>query len=868
MAGLTVTRSGGAANSSATLRIRGITTIGDSNPLVLIDGIPGSIDRVNPNDVESISVLKDAASASIYGSRAAAGVVLITTKRGKSNQLSIDYTFEYGIETPTAVPKQVDAATTMRMRNERIWNGVDNTGSEYPLYPKELIDNYANLHVENPDLYPDADWYKKLIRNSTPRKSHILSFSGGNQFVKTKASLDYSQIGGLYEGKDYNRFTFRVNNDITPNKYLSGFIDINGLMNDAKDPVVTLTPNMNYPASLFAPTWSDGRITQGDAASLNLLARLQQGGSIRRNGQSFGGRVGVNITPIDGLKITGIFSPTINISSEKNFSKKIPFTRLETPEIIAGYIGGHLNTNLLETRSHDYAFTTQFLVNYDKKFKGHSVGILGGYENYYSFNESLNASRLNYELSDYPYLNIGNQNFQYNAGEASEYAYRSWFGRVGYDYMGKYLLQINSRFDASSRFAKGYRLGIFPSVSAGWVISEEKFFSKIEFLSYTKLRASWGTLGNERIGSLYPYQSTLSFGNALLNVGQNSVSASTASVNKYPIQDITWETTESYNIGIDLASLSNRLRITADIYKKKTKDMLLALEIPRFIGLTKPSQNAGSMHTIGWELETGWNDRIGKFRYSVSFNLSDYKSVMGNLRGTEFIGSKIRTEGSQFDEWFGYKANGLFQTQAEVDAGPKINTNVRPGDIRFHDISGPNGVPDNKITPEYDRVWLGGSLPRYLYGGNIQFGYKSFDLSIAVQGVGQQKAQIEADWLSAYNNYAVDIVANRNYWSKYNSFNQNETANFPRLSPNFNSNNYSALSNYWLFNGAYFRLKNISLSYSLPEKYCKIVKARGCKFYFTSTDLFSLDKFPKNRDPEASSFFITNSYLLGLSINF
>jgi hypothetical protein len=390
----------------------------------------------------------------------------------------------------------------------------------------------------------------------------------------------------------------------------------------------------------------------------------------------------------------------------------------------------------------------------------------------------------------------------------------------------------------------------------------------IAWLSYLKLRASWGSLGNERIGN-YPYQSTIGFGNTLIYQGGQVVSGQSAVVEQYAIRDISWETTESYDFGIDAGFFNNKLRFTGDYYKKTTKDMLLDLEIPDYIGLENPSQNTGEMNTKGWEFVLNWNDRIGDLRYSASVNLSDFKSVMGDLGGTQFLGSQVKFEGSEFNEWYGYKTDGIFQTQEEVAESAKLNNNVKPGDIKLLDISGPEGIPDGKISSEYDRVLLGGSLPRYLYGGNIQLGYKNFDFSMVFQGIGKQKVEMTQRMVRPFLNEYIEVpqLIVGNYWSKYNTDEQNLNADYPRVSNVGNPNNYS-FSDFWLFNGAYFRLKNITLAYSLPKMVIEQLKMQNVKVYASISDLLSVDNYPKGWDPEATSYWVTTSFIFGVSIKF
>lgn len=456
------------------------------------------------------------------------------------------------------------------------------------------------------------------------------------------------------------------------------------------------------------------------------------------------------------------------------------------------------------------------------------------------------------------------------SGNAYENAYRSYFGRIMYSFDNKYYLQGNIRYDASSRFDKNYRWGSFPSFSAGWVITEESFMKNITELSFLKIRASWGILGNERIGN-YPYQSSLAFSNALIYRDINIVSALTAAQTAYAIRDITWEQTESYDLGFDAGLFNNKLRMSWDYYRKTTKDMLLPLEIPDYIGFGNPDQNAGKMKTNGWEADLTWNDRIGELKYSASFNISDFKSVMGDLGGTEFIGDQIKIKGSEFNEWYGYRSNGLFQTEQEVNTLPRLNTSVRPGDVRYQDISGPDGVPDGNISPEYDRVLLGGSLPRYMYGINLSAGYKNFDFSMFLQGVGKQNSRLTIPMVQPYYGQwrNMPMLLEGKYWSKYNSEAQNLNAEYPRFS-NIGLNNNYTMSDYWLIKGGYFRLKNITLGYTIPDRLMQSFGIQSCRIFSSVSDLFSINHYPEGWDPESSAtgYPITSSFIFGVSLKF
>jgi TonB-linked SusC/RagA family outer membrane protein len=872
MPGVMVTRSNSEPGAGATIRVRGITTIGDSNPLVIVDGVPVSnINDVNPNDIQDISVLKDAASASIYGARAAAGVVLITTKRAKTGQLNMEYNTSFGIEKPTDFPEVVGAQRYLEMSNEQTWNDAgNNPGGEYSVYSKEEVDNWLEWNKTNPNRYPVTDWVDLLMNDYAPRQGHQFSVTHGGEKIKSKASVNYEKIGALYDHKDYERISSRVNNQITINDYLSANLDFSFNSSISRSPVDNPVYDAIRYAPVYAALWDDGRIAEGKAGS-NEYARLHHGGFSNSRNNKFMGKASLEFKPIKELTITGVLSPYLNFAKSKKFVKQIPYYSADDPSVFSGYIAGHQSTSLYEGRNEAKTLTKQLLANYVKTIKDvHSLNLMGGYEDFSSFSESLDASRENYVLSNFPYLNVGPLDYRGNAGSATESAYRSFFGRVIYDYNNKYFLQANIRYDGSSRFHPDYRWASFPSVSAGWAISEESFMQNIPALSFMKIRASWGTLGNERIGN-YPYQSSIGFSNAFFYQGDQIISGITAAQFQYAIEDITWETTETWDVGIDANFFNNRLMFSGDYYMKKTRDMLLSLEIPDFMGFENPDQNTGIMDTKGWEIQLSWKDKIGELSYSASFNLSDYKSVMGDLGGIVFLGSQIKKEGSEFNEWYGYKSDGLFQTQEEVNNSPLLYQSLKPGDIKYTDISGPDGVPDGKITPDYDRVLLGGSMPRFLFGGNINLAYKGFDISLVFQGVGKQNSRIIPEmvqpFFSGWTN-APQII-DGNYWSTYNTDAENLKAKYPRLSYVGAENNNYEMSDFWLFNGAYLRLKNITLGYTLPKNVVEKIRLKDIRIFASASDLFSLDHYPKGWDPEVSyTSYISKSFNVGLSVKF
>ena len=870
MSGVSVTRTSGSPDASTNIKIRGITTIGDSSPLIIVDGISvDNIDDINPNDVENITVLKDAASASIYGSRAAAGVILITTKRAKTDQFNVEYNFETGIEKPTKLPDYVNAQRYMQMSNELGWNDAGNGTNKYPTYPNDIVDNYFNLNREDPNSYPITDWTKLIMKSYAPRQSHMLRITAGSQKIKTSASIVYDNIEGLYDQKSFQRFTSRVNNDLTINKYISARVDVNFKRTTSNSPTTDPMYFSRMASPIYAGVWSDGRLANGKDGA-NAYGIVKYGGTSTNWYTQFAGQIGLDVKPFDGLKLTANFSPSYNFTKIKTFQKAVPWYTAEDESVLGGYLSGATTTNLYEERNDNYRTTLQFLANYTKSIKDHSFDILAGFEEYYAFNENLTASREQYLLTSFPYLNQGPATYRDNAGSAWENAYQSFFGRIMYNYKKRYLFQANIRYDGSSRFYTDYRWGAFPSASLGWVLSEESFMKDVTPISFLKLRASYGSLGNERIGN-YPYQATIQFSQALFYQGNNVVSQQTAAQQKYAIQNISWETTETFDVGLDANFLNNRLRFTGDYYKKNTKDMLLAIQIPMFVGFENPDQNTGKMWTEGWEFDLGWHDKVGQLNYSITANLSDARSKMGYLGGTEFLGDQIKKQGSEFNEWYGYNALGIYQTKEQLDNSAKTSNSVKVGDIWYKDISGPDGVPDGKISPEYDRVLLGGSLPRFQGGGTINFEYKGIDFGLVFQGVGKQLARLTPNMVKPLvDNWGnIPAIIDGNYWSYYNTEEQNLSAKYPRLSLANQSNNY-VMSDFWLFDGSYFRIKNISLGYSLPKQILQKIQVQNLRIFGSISDCFSVNKFPKWWDPEngSSSYPITSSFIAGISVKF
>ena len=877
LSGVLVQRSGNAPGASASsIRVRGITTMGNSNPLIIVDGVQtDDIDYVNSNDVESISVLKDAAAASIYGAKAAAGVILITTKRGSKSDMSISYNGEFGWEIPTEQPEMVGVTRFLEMYNELSYN--DNPGAGfYQQYTADQVKNWVKNNATDPDNYPITDWKDMILKDNAPRMSHVVSVNGGNDAVRTKVSLSYDEVGALYNGRKFQRFMLRANNDFTIIKdMLSASLDVNIRRAHNQRPVYDPFSDIRKMPAIYPAIWENGGIAEGKAGA-NPYGYLNYGGTYNAWSTQLGGKASIKLTPVKGLSLEAIVSPFINYTKSKQFKQAATWVLKDDPSVIGGFLDGYSTTDLSEGRNDNWHITSQVIANYAATFAGkHDLNVMAGYENYLMNSETLSAARTQYELTEYPYLNVGPEDYQTNAGSGSEFTSNSFFGRVMYSYDDRYLVQANVRHDGSSRFARKYRWGTFPSASAGWVISKEKWMqSAAPYLSFMKLRASWGMLGNERIGDNYfPFMALLTFNDALFYENGAIVSDKTAAQRVLAVEDITWETTTSTDIGIDLGFFRNRLTANFDWYWKTTEDMLLDIQIPYLLGYANPATNAGTMATQGFDLELGWHDRVGDFSYNVSLNLSDFQSKIVDINGSDIIsGGKIKREGCYFNEWYGYRCMGIYQNDEDFARYPAtLNSTVGVGDLIYEDISGPDGVPDGIINAEYDRVPLGNSLPRFQYGGQFSCAWKGIDFSLAFQGIGKQQSYIASEMVQPLrDNYGgFPAILEEGYWSWFNTAEQNAAARYPKLTYANRSNNY-ATSTFWMFNGAYFRLKNVTLGYTFPEKWMSKARIKSLRVYATANDVFSIDNYPVGWDPEmgVSAYPITTSLLLGLSIKF
>ena len=449
---------------------------------------------------------------------------------------------EYGIDAATTKPKFANAVQWMKGYNELAYN--DGASSLNSAYSEDLINNYAQLRAENPDLYPDTDFMGLGLNNTTHHQRHSLSLSGGTEKLKTNFSLNYYESEALYDNKDYERFNVRSNNDYTINNWIHANVDVNLLYSKQNSPHNgaggSIMKDLMFSSPLYNAYWADGRYADGKDGD-NPIAYHNLSGNNRGEYYRVGGKLQLDLTPIKDLTLTAVASPRYTFDKKKDHKMAYDVYRISGDPISGG---GYSTTSLSETRDDTYSLTMQFYANYKFQIQRHSIGLMAGYEDYTYKWENEGASRTNFTLDNFPYLDLGPEDYQFNSGKAGHNSYRSIFGRIMYSWADRYMLQANIRSDGSSRFAEGHRWGTFPSVSAGWMISEEPWFNK-SVIDYLKLRGSIGQLGNERIGSEFPYQAKLTFGTGFIPNASTGIAdvVQTAYQTDYAFNNLTWETT-------------------------------------------------------------------------------------------------------------------------------------------------------------------------------------------------------------------------------------------------------------------------------------------------------------------------------------
>jgi len=921
--GLNISTSSGNPGSSGSINIRGTTSINSASPLVLVDGAEGILSQVNPNDIESISVIKDAAAAAIYGARAAYGVILITTKSGQSNEdgkAVIRYNGRFGWEQPTTSTDFISQGYWSVYITNLFWQA--DTGSNYINYNSDdMIQLLARVNDKTEDpsrpwtiienvngkdrykYYANTDWYHSVFNDRHPSQQHSVSVSGGNKSIKYFLSGAYdNQTGILKQTPDvFRKYSMRSKIDAQVNKWMrisnntsfySSTYDYTGV-NDVQDPFAYFNAHALACFPLQNPdgTWvygtpytsykvGNGRhIVYGMSNNTNLEHRT-----------NFANTVEVKITPVKQFTLTANYTYRLRNNSDTNRKTNMPYS--QTPGVISYYTTGAGNNQLTESISKYVYHSANIFGNYDQTFadKHHVSAVLGfNYETQHRKSVTAYAENIIVDnLSDLDLVGVDATGATITnvAGGQTEYILAGYFGRLNYDYKGRYLFEASGRYDGTSRFAPGHRWGFFPSASVGWRISEEPFFAPLKkTINNFKLRASYGSLGNQNVSN-YAYMRTISINDfSAFYFGDSSNNAKYSSLSSPNSSDLTWETSQQYNVGLDLAMFNNRLEATVEGYIRDTKNMLTSgIALPAVYGASSPKMNAADLRTKGYEVSLSWRNSKkvagSDFTYSIKGTVSDFASYITKYDNPTKSFADSYYEGMRIGEIWGFEADKLFESDQEalewtskVDqsyvGSRRLTGGWKGGDLRYQDLDGDGkiGIGSNTVDDPGDRKILGNSLASLQYGLTLSADWKGFDFSIFFQGTGNHYWYPSSESMAFWGNYSrpytsflpVDYLDN--IWSE-----DNTDAYFPRIRA------YTALSSgaylhytnsRYLQNLRYLRLKNLTVGYSLPSNWTKKVAIDNVRIYFSGENLHYWSPFKEHSkimDPEAAFTRSTSRY--------
>lgn len=833
MPGVTAIQSSGAPGSqTSSITIRGKNSINAASPLVIVDGVPGSMNTIDPADIESLTVLKDAASAAIYGVQAANGVILITTKQGKKgDKARISYSGTFSWASPVAKREYVNAYEFATLYNEATYN--ENPDAPMP-FSEEEIEAYRT------GALPSTDWYDAAFKKNAFEQMHNISISGGSEKTNYNGSLGYTKQNGLTDEINYSRFNARMNLTSDINKYLSVGINASGYRGVSRDGYMGYVTVFQGVTRAFPtdPIYNEDGTFNYEGKD-NPVAIQNQSGYTRNTQQELNLTAFATIHILPELSVKGVYSVRNYTSNQDGFKRNFSYGN-ETSMYDSGLREGY-------EKYYNYNYYTgQVLINYNKTFGKHTIGALLGFESYEQLYKYTTATRKgggNNELEES--LNTLDASSQTNTDGGYEMARLSYFGRLQYDYMGKYLFEANVRSDASSRFPKNNRTGIFPAFSAGWRISEESFVKdNIDWLSNLKLRLGWGRTGNEELASddIYPAVPTYAYGSYMFN----NTLYSTAYESRYVNSDLKWATVTNYEVGLEGGFLNNKLGFELAVYKKKTNDMLLYLPIQGVIGMEAPAQNAGSVQNTGFDLNLFHNNNIGKdWSYSVALNVSYVKNEITNMSNTEGPSSgneKIwYLEGYPIGSYYGLVADGFFNNEYELENCPKRLGTEKLGDIKYKDLNG-----DGKITLDGDRQVIGKNFPSWTGGLSFSVRYKDFDLTGLFQGAFDVDGYFTSEAAYAFFNGATALKRHLDRWTP-----ENLDATYPRITRTDQTN--FAVSSFWLQDASYVRLKNLTLGYTLPKKWMTKVGVTNAKVFLSGENLFTITGLDGGIDPEEAN---------------
>lgn len=871
MPGVAITGTNGAPGQDAgKIRVRGIGTLNEAGPYILVDGIEtGTLSAVDPNDIESISVLKDAASAAIYGSKAANGVVLITTKRGKTGQTKISYSGYLSFQNATNMIERMGSYEYASLLNQ----ALEAEGMSKRFNDTEL----QKFKDGNDPLYPDTDWYDLAYKTGVQHR-HNVNINGGSENVKYMASLGYLNQTGILPNAGREQFNARTNLDMKINKRLSARMNLSFIKNDYSDASSAyyggssdqIIRQLNLIAPWIVARYDDG--TWGTISDGSPIAWLDSGMKVNRDNYNFSGMAAVDYEIFDGLKLTLQGAYVNNLQNYNYFQKYIKYNENKESD-----------PSQLDERFYKWDRTNyDALLNYNKNFGKHNIkGLLGWHtEKYnYKYQKAVRKKFPNNELTD---MNAGDASTQSNEGYTAELAMISWFARINYDFADKYLLEANIRADASSRFAEGHRWGYFPSFSGAWRISEEAFMesAKDSWLSGLKIRASWGQLGNQDALSgsnndyypalnTYNLDSKYAFGGSL-NSGYYQ--------RKYRLETISWEKASTWGVGVDF-TLFNKLNGSLDYYNRKTTGIIMDVTVPKEFALDAYKDNVGSMRNSGIEINLSYNTKIGQVDFGIAGNFSYNKNEILDLGGgdpNKYLDatdgySQRNKVGEAMNSYYIYRADGFFNSQEEADAytakyGNPFGKTFKAGDLRYVDTN-----KDGKLTAD-DREYCGSSDPKIIYGFNINAGWKGIDLSLMFNGAAGVKRLF--DGYEVYGNFSGDAAHPATIWRDAWTP-DNHDASMPRIfyDTNSASSSRSVQSDFWLQDTSYLRLKNLQLGYTLPKGWLNSVGVENIRIYYSVENLLTFDKMKINIDPEStsqrlSSYPLLRTHAFGVNVTF
>ena len=845
--------------SDPAINMRGRGNLGTSAPLFVVDGAiadAGFFSSLDPNSIESISFLKDAASSAIYGSRAAYGVVLVKTKGGKEGKVKVSYDGTVSLKFATYTPKVLGSEWYAHLSNEAALNENPNTAS-LP-YTEEAIQKFRD--GSDPDMYPNTNWYDLVLDDQAVMTKHSVSISGGNK-VKYYTSLGYMYDDKFTPGSSSNRYNLISNLSSDVNDWLSWRSNINYIQNTSD----TETGGIAYVNLLTIPSTYVARQSNGEwgsyeggkpAALVNMqrnpLRQLEEGGWNKSKSENTLINLAVDIKPIKGLVLTGEMI-------YKAYDYKYRVYEANRSKIKDFVTGAELNsTNTDSKMTYDWQensrLTYNGLANYTWSNDIHSIGVLGGisYEHYQY--QKQKSYRKKFPTNGMTDINGGSSapEDMHTEGGTNEDKLMSYFARVNYSYKDRYLFEANLRADASSRFHKDNRWGIFPSFSAGWRVNQEEFMKDIHWINNLKIRASWGQLGNINNVGQYDYFSTYEQGdnyNFEDAVTNGIIEAKPANVG------LGWETVTVTNIGVDFDIFNGLLSFTGDYYDKQTKDILMSYPSPAEVGIPskyKVSQNIGKVSNKGIEIAITHNNRIGDFSYSIGGNITKNWNKVKDLGVNDPMIEDpwIKKVGYAIGTFYGYRSDGLL-TQEDIDNGNYItdgNSKPNAGDIKYVDLDG-----DKKLTDK-DRDYIGCDVPDITYGINLSMQYKGFDLSVFGQGVSGTKVRFYQEQAWAFSDYASPREYHLKRWTVENP---NPNAAYPRIYPRTSAHSTfnNKFSDFWLFDADYFRIKNITLGYTFQKNVVQSLGVEALKLYVAAENPFTIraDHRMEDFDPETAS---------------